>query len=667
MGAAAAAALAVPELSLAQRAPTTKVFPPFARLQSLPPGAVRPRGWINLYLEKQAAGLGLHLPEVSWPFTGAYWAGEENAKSWWPWEQRGYWIDGALRCALVTGDQRLLEVAQAPVDYTLAHQDIDGYLGAEFNKNKKDSDGPRYDNFRWPHAVFFRALAAQGEATGDAKIPEAIRKHYLADRAPYGGPSRDVTNVEGMLWAYARTGDLKLLRMAEKAWADFLKSAEPGDRESGDLHPERVFANTPIHAHGVTYVEKAKLPAILYAYTGKPEYLHFALAAQERIFSHHMLIDGIPSTTEDYCDTTSLDAHETCDISDHTWTWGYLLMAIGDGVWGDRIERACFNAGLGAIKKDWKAVQYFSCPNQFLATRDSNHASLAKGNRFMSYQPNPGHGVACCGGNAHRLFPNYTIRMWMKDNQGGLAATLYGPSSVQAEVGPHNQSVTIHEETHYPFSEEIHFTIQSDRAVSFPWSFRIPGWCSAPSLFLNEKPNPLPPIQNGFACLKRTFHPGDRITLLLPMKTILSYSVDEGIGIERGPLVYALPIQERWTAVVEERWSTPEFPEWEVVAAAPWNYGIGVDETKLLSEIQIQQGSMTEDPWVEPPLTMNVPLKKMPGWDLRLNPKNPEQKFTPPLPEPTDDPVNTVVERISLVPYGSTHLRLTVFPKSVKS
>ena len=164
-------------------------------------------------------------------------------------------------------------------------------------KNGKEDD-PKLDNFRWPNTVFFRALAAKAEATNDPTITTAMRKHYLSDHAPHGGPSRDVTNIEGMLWAYERTGDRQLLAMAEKAWLDFLRSAEPGDRESGDLHPDRVFANTPIHGHGVTYIEKAKLPAILYAHTGNSEYLHFALAAQERIFSHHLLIDGIPSTSE---------------------------------------------------------------------------------------------------------------------------------------------------------------------------------------------------------------------------------------------------------------------------------------------------------------------------------------------------------------------------------
>ncbi len=45
-------------------------------------------------------------------------------------------------------------------------------------KNGKE-DNPRTDNFRWPNTVFFRAIAAKGEASNDRMIAEAIRKHYL--------------------------------------------------------------------------------------------------------------------------------------------------------------------------------------------------------------------------------------------------------------------------------------------------------------------------------------------------------------------------------------------------------------------------------------------------------------------------------------------------------
>jgi len=628
----------------------------------LAPGAVGPEGWLGLYLNKQARQLSLHLPEVSWPFTGAYWAGEENAESWWPWEQRGYWVDGALRCALVTGDQDLLRLAQIPVDYTLNHAFPDGYLGPAPIRNGKEDD-PRVDNFRWPNTVFFRALAAKGEAANDPHVASAIEKHFLSDHAAYGGPSRDVTNIEGMLWSYERTGDKRLLAMAEKAWADFLASAEPGDFESGDLHPARVLANTPINAHGVTYIEKAKLPAILFLHTGNMEYLRFALAAQKRVFDHHLLIDGIPSTTEDYRGVTALDSHETCCISDHTWTWGYLLMATGDGVWGDRIERACFNAAFGAIKKDWKAHQYFSCPNQVLATQTSNHTVLQHGNGWMSYRPNGGHGVACCGGNVHRMFPNYAIRMWMSDPAGGLAATLYGPSRVRAMVGAGKQTVAIQQETNYPFEEKIHFVFQGKDPVSFPWSFRIPGWCSNPQFFLNEKPIALPPIQNGFARLNRQFHPGDRITLVLPMKTALSHWPHNGVGVEHGPLVYSLPIKEEWTPIAQPKWSTPEFPDWNAKAVSPWNYELAVGEDNLRSQVQVQGKRMTEDPWIDPPIHVIVPMRKIKGWELAVSQKDPNQKFTPPLPDVAADSIATDTESVALVPYGATHLRLTVFPQ----
>lgn len=651
--------------------------PYFGELRPLPPGAVRPAGWLRGYLQKQAAQLSSHISEVSWPFTeaywgtqqeGAYWLAEQEYENWWPWEQRAYWIDGATRLGILLEDQQLLDLTRKPIEYTLSHPDTEGYLGPELFED------PLGDYHRWPHAVFFRSLEAVSASgtplhgIGHRQIAEEMQRHYLNDKASYGKPKRNINNVESILWCYEQTRNPKLLAMAEAAWQEYMKYSD--DPENADLGLQRVLSDSPINAHGETYAETAKQPAILYMYTGKKDYLKFGLAAQRRIFDYHMLIDGIPSTSEWFSTVTSLDSHETCDMVDHTWSWGYYLMATGDGVWADHVERACFNAVPGAIRNDWKGLQYFSCPNQFIATLNSDHnwpVFKEHGGSMMAYQPNPGHRTACCGGNVHRVMPNYTIRMWMKSANGGLAAVLYGPSVVRANVGEANQPVEIVQTTHYPYDEQIHFRINTSRPVSFPLSLRIPRWCRSPRLTMNGSAVEVHRNDNGFFVLDRTFSPGDTVVLTLPMKLALSRWPQNGVGIERGPLVFSLPIEANWTSKVIPRYSTAEFPCWEARPQSMWNYGLALDESNLEAQVEVKKKPLPApdenfDPLTDPPITLTVPARKIEGWKLRSNPKDPRQKFTPCLPDLSTTQASITAERLTLAPYGSTKLRVTIFP-----
>jgi hypothetical protein len=620
--------------SLVSSETASSIVPYHGVFRETPPLAVSPQGWIREMLERQVNGLASHHAASGYPFDTCMWTGviptggNGHGQVWWPYEQTGYIIDGLERLGLLTRNESVSATAHTNIDYILAHPRPGGELGP-------GHIGPG----NWPHAVVFRALLAEYSVTQNPTILQAMRRHYLAQPANYG-QGRDVCNVEEMLTLYALTGDTAMLSKARQAYENF-------NAQKSATCLERLSDNAIITEHGVTFNETSKLPALLYLYTGDTAMLDATLNGYRKIDRDHMLADGLHSAEERTLGNSPDLYHETCDISDYTWSVGYLLMATGDATWGDHIEKTVFNAGLGAISKDFKAHQYYSSPNQVVA---------AEGivTDFDVYRTayRPGHTTECCSGNVHRFLPNYVLRQWMTTPQGGIVAALYGPSKFSTTI--HRTPVSIDQETTYPFSETIRFTVRTPHPVAFPLHLRIPAWTLGPSLAINGK------AWNGlctpgtFETINRTFNNGDRIELHLPMPLRAHYWNDNGVSIERGPLVYSLKIKEDAKAVQGFK-TTPNFPAWDIHPASPWNYGLALKSFDIAQQIKVLQRNVSGFPWDidNSPVELQAPAMKIPTWTLpeNTNPKLPEN------PQGSGQ-----IETVTLVPYGSTRIRLTVFP-----
>ena len=607
--------------------------PYFGVFEEASPLDIKPRGWLQEMLNRQLVGLASHHAVSGYPYDTCLWTGSipksDHGEVWWPYEQTAYLIDGLERLGIVTGNGEVAAEAHKNIEYVLCHPGPDGSLGPG-----------NIGGTNWPHAVLFRAFLAEYAVSGDARILSAMSRHYLSQPASYGCEPRDVSNIEEMLRIYSVTGNSDLLTRARQTYDRFnqLKSA---------TSLENLMSSRLIKEHGVTFNETAKLPALLYLYTGDSALLDAAAQAYYKVDRDHMLASGLHSAEEEMLGNSPDLYHETCNISDYTWSVGYLLMATGDARWADHIEKAVFNAGLGSISKDFKSHQYFSTPNQVVAAEG---IETIYDEFRVAYRP--GHVTECCSGNVHRFLPNYVLRQWMRTPRGGIVATLYGAGQFSTRI--RDVPITISQETEYPFSETIDFIIRCRRPVAFALNFRIPGWTLNPELRVNEKIWPLLCIPGSFETIFRTFQNGDRITLHLPMPLHVRRWNGNGISIERGPLVYALKIKE--DAKPEYGFKTAaDFPAWDIRPASPWNYGLNLRQEDITAQVQVIQRPNSGFPWDmgSSPIELVAPAMRVDGWDL-------PEKRNPKLPE--NPKGSGAIENVALVPYGSTRIRMTVFP-----
>ena len=642
---------------------TTPLFP-------LRPGEITARGWLRAQLELSLRGMGGHLGEIEpdqmeKPYVTRDFDPAKGARGLVGWcaEMGGEFALGQACLAYALGNAALVEKTAARVRAAMALQEPNGYLGAY-----RPGDDRHEDFNAWGCHIFYRAMLLEYARTGDKAILDALHRallwfaeHWSGDRkTDYAGPTILIPAAE----VFRLTGDARLKGFCEKyaAWLD-----KPGHQNGATL------ASFPLstHAYHVAAIAaRLQVPVALAAGLGRPDWMAAAM---------HMLSawrDGLGwQCSHTPCADGEWTAAPSCvgetEYCDHVYClelFERLAALTGDPVWADAIERIVFNAAQGARAKDERTIGYMTSPNQWYATRrSSRHGPEA---HYEAYAPNMN--PACCPANSIRLYPKYVLGAVLREGND-LRVSNYGPMAVRTQIG--GATVALDIDTDYPFDGRVTIRV---RAEGWRGALRLrrPAWATGakwwgePSRRAVEDASFIT-IPGPWGADESTVAVDFSWTPVVKAVRDRDFPADAPLkAVEWGALVFAQPVEERWTPVPRTA------PEWGVdqsppqPAVWPWFDVEPEREPEPLAlpanlsgaDIRVERSADGDPlrPWRKPPVRLLVPMVRA---SAAYPPARRDGVHTPvPAAAVVAADPGAAPAPVAFVPFGATTLRTTCFP-----
>lgn len=607
-----------------------------AAFVALPPGAIEPRGWLLGQLKLQSWGITGHLDEV-WSDVGpnSGWLGGTGEN----WERGPYYLDGLTPLAYILKDDFLIAKARRWLEWSLSSQQTEGYFG------------PGAEVDWWSRIPMLKAMIQYQEASGDERVLDFLTRYFRFQHANLGSyplsgwaAARAGDNIWCVHWLYERTGDAFLLDLAaalfERSldWTSFFIELPCREKVSTWAH----------QTHVVNVAMGIKTPGLFYRQSGEERHRAAVVAGLANLKQYHGFVNGMFSGDEWLAGADPSQGTETCAVVEFMFSLETLLRALGDAALADQLERVAFNALPACQTANLWGHQYDQQPNQVLVSlAKRNWTANGDGANLFGLETNYG----CCTANLHQGWPKFAASLWATTAQGGLAALAYAPCAVTAKMGA-GPVVRIVEETDYPFAGEIRFRFGGEGPARFPLMLRVPGWCEEATFRYGDEVA-LKLSGGQFHSVTRLWLPGREAVLNVPIRTRLSRWYRNSLGVERGPLAFALQVGEAWSKI---EGSEPS-PYWEVYPTTPWNYGLLVDEEAPDTSFGVETLSAGFQPFdnVNAPVRLRARARRLPEWQM-------EQNSAGPLPE---SPARSTqpLEEVVLVPYGCARLRVAEMPQ----
>lgn len=627
----------------------------------LPIGAIKAEGWLLDQLQKQKKGMTGNLDVIYEKIVGPdnAWIGGEGDT----WERGPYWLDGLTPLAYILDDEQLIAKSKVWVEAMLNSQTEDGYFGNRISRSYISGYQRGNAEDWWPKMVALKVLKQYYMASGDERVIELMTgyfKYQLAhlpekhlDNWTYWGRFRGGDNLELVYWLYNITGDDFLLELGDLIHSQTTPWTPMFQGDTKELQTQNSV-------HCVNLAHGFKEPVIWWQKSHDERDLNAPKVAWETMKHTIGLPTGLWAGDEHLHFGDPTRGSELCTAVEMMYSLEEMIQASGDMQWADHLERVAYNALPTQATDAYDSRQYYQQTNQIACTRDwRNFVTLHEDTDVIFGILS---GYPCCTCNMHQGWPKFVQNLWYASKDHGAAAFVYAPSSATVVVADGVEAI-FRQETGYPFEETVNVTVdfakKKVRKATFPLYFRIPEWCGNARILVNGAAFEAS-VENRMARLEREWSRGDVVTLEFPMSVRTSRWYDGSTVVERGPLVYALKMEEKW----EKKTFEPEKQDkygayyWEVTSDTKWNYGFRRDDLKpenFVVEVRDIAGAY---PWnlENAPVTIKAKAVELPYWKEYNGSTGPVAYYN----EMRNDMGAEVW--IELIPFGCTTLRIAEFP-----
>lgn len=491
------------------------------------------------------------------------------------------WMEAAAYSLASHPDPKLERRVDAVIRDMEKLQADDGYLNTHYQKYRI---AERWTNLRDNHELYcaghlMEAAVAYWQATGKRTFLDVMCRYADYIGSVFGPGEGQLKGFPGheeielaLVKLYEATGRERYLKLAT-FFVDARGAQGKGKPHYYDVEAEKrgekpkafhwgtheytqshipVREQKEIVGHAVRALYLYSGMADVAAHTGDKELLQACKAIWKNLVTKRMAVTGgvgprsqNEGMTSDY-DLPAEGAYlETCAAIALVFWAHRLFLATGDGQYLDVMERAIFNGTISGVDRSGSRF-FYGNPLAVHPGFDGNAVYRRPRDRGVNeeghYRRRPWFGCSCCPTNIGRYiaqFPGYIYAVRGRT----LFINLYADSKAELTVG--STGVTLVQETDYPWDGAVKFTVEPSAVSTWTLALRIPGWCRAAVIKVNNEEIDVKP-EKGFVKLRREWKSGDTVALdlVMPVEQMavnpLARQVTGKVALQRGPVVYCL-------------------------------------------------------------------------------------------------------------------------------